>query len=205
MRIRGTAVAVAASIIGASAATATLDSIDIGRDEGVYSLRAETHLDAKPESIVNVLLDYERFGRISSVYKEYGYLDPLPDGTPIVYTRMEGCLLKIFCKSMTRVEALEVEAPNHIRTVTLPDRSDFKRSISDWMLEPEGEGTRMTYSLEMEPDFFVPPVVGPIILKRTLKQGGGRAIDRIELLAQAVESGRTLDTLEDVEATRQGR
>lgn len=177
----------AASLVGATAATATLDSIDIGRDGTVYSLYAETFLEASPESISNVLLDYERFGRISSVYKEYGYLDPLPDGTPVVFTRMEGCLLKIFCKSMTRVEKLEVAEPDHIRTVTLPERSDFKRSISEWSLEAEADGTRLTYSLEMEPDFFVPPIVGPLMLKRTLKRGGGRAIERIERLAQGVE------------------
>ena len=37
------------------------------------------------------------------------------------------------------------------------------------------------------PDFFVPPVIGPWYLKRTLRRGGGEAIDRIERLAQAVE------------------
>jgi hypothetical protein len=197
-----TAAAMAALLIGATAATATLDSIDIGRDGGVYSLYAETFLDASPASIASVLLDYERFGRISSVYKEYGYLDPLPDGTPVVFTRMEGCLLKVFCKSMTRVERLEVAEPGHIRTVTLPERSDFKRSISDWSLLPEADGTRLTYSLEMEPDFFVPPVVGPLMLKRTLRRGGGRAIERIERLAQAVDTGEVIDAVEarDVDA-----
>jgi hypothetical protein len=42
----------------------------------------------------------------------------------------------------------------------------------------------MTYKLEMEPDFFVPPVVGPWYLKRTLSQGGLRAVTRIERLAR---------------------
>jgi hypothetical protein len=188
MRNARTIIAIAIFLIGASASTATLNSIDVDRKGDVYSLVAETFLDATPEAISRVLLDYERFGRISNVYKEYGYLDPLPDGTPVVFTRMEGCLLKVFCKSMTRVEKLEVASPDHIRTVTLPDRSDFKRSTSEWSLEPEADGTRMTYTLEMEPDFFVPPVVGPMLLKHTLKQDGGKVIDRIEDLAQAVEA-----------------
>lgn len=188
MRNSRTIIAIAVSLIGASASTATLNSIDVDRKGEVYSLVAETFINATPEAISNVLLDYERFGRISNVYKEYGYLDPLPDGTPVVFTRMEGCLLKVFCKSMTRVEKLEVASPDHIRTVTLPDRSDFKRSTSEWSMEPEDNGTRMTYTLEMEPNFFVPPVVGPMLLKHTLKQDGGKVIDRIESLAQAVEA-----------------
>ena len=184
-----TGIAVATLLLGAAASTATLDFIDVGRDGGVYSLHAETFIDAPPQAIASVLLDYERFGRISSVYKDYGYLDPLPDGTPVVFTRMEGCLLGI-CKSMTRVERLEAAGPRYIRTVTLPERSDFKRSVSEWSLIGEGRGTRMTYTLEMEPDFGIPPVIGPLLIKRTLKRGGVHVIDRIESLAQAVEAGQ---------------
>jgi hypothetical protein len=180
------ALALGILLVAVSGSTATIESINVDHEGKIYSLHAETLLDASPEAIAAVLLDYERFGRISSVYKEYGYLDPLPDGTPVVFTRMEGCLL-FYCKSMTRVERLEAASPGHIRTVTLPDRSDFKRSISEWTFKQEAAGTRMIYTLEMEPDFFVPPLIGPPILKRTLRRGGGDAIDRIERLAQAIQ------------------
>jgi hypothetical protein len=38
--------------------------------------------------------------------------------------------------------------------------------------------------MEMEPNFWLPPFVGPWFLKRTLLQGAPAAIDQIELLAQ---------------------
>ena len=69
-----------------SASTATLDSLEVDKDGDVYSLYADTFLAASPAAIFDVLTDYEQFGRISSVYKEYGYIDPLPDGTPLVRT-----------------------------------------------------------------------------------------------------------------------
>ena len=181
--------AIGALFVAAAASTATIETISVDREQGVYSLHAETLLDASPEAITSVILDFDRFGRISSVYKEYGYLDPQPDGTPTVFTRMEGCLMSMFCKSMTRVERLESAETGYIRTVTLPEQSDFKRSTSEWIIETEGEGARMTYRLEMEPDFWVPPVLGPWYLKRTLLRGGGDAIDRIERLAQEIENG----------------
>lgn len=174
---------------GAAAWAATIESIDVERDGETYRLRAETILDASPEAIANVLLDYEQFGRISSVYKEYGYLEPAPDGTPIIFTRMEGCLLFV-CKSMTRVERLEIAEPGHIRTVTLPEQSDFRHAVSEWFIEENESGTEMIYTLELEPDFWIPPVIGPPILKRTLRRGGGDVVDRIERLAQAVEAGQ---------------
>jgi len=167
-----------------------LHSLDVTRDGGRYELVAETRLDARAEDIFAVLIDYEDggFGRISSVYKESDYLEPAPDGTPIVYTRMEGCLLG-FCKSMERVERLEVDEPHYIRTVALPEHSDFEFSVSEWELRPVDGGTEVTYRLAFDPAFWVPPVIGPLVLKHQLKAGGERAIYRIERLARGEPTG----------------
>ncbi len=181
--------ATAALVFAGTAAPATIQDLDVDKSRGRYELVAAAFLDAPPKAIYDVLVDYEdnRFGRISSVYKESDYLEPAADGTPIVYTRMEGCLM-FYCVSMERVERLEAKEPYFIRTVTLPERSDFTHSVSEWTLVPEGNGTRMIYRLEMEPDFFVPPVIGPWYLKRTLSKGGIRAVNRIERLAKEIET-----------------
>jgi len=165
------------------AVAADLDSVVVDYDAGRYSLDADAYMAAPRESVFSVLTDYDRFGRISSAYKEYRFLDPAPDGTPMIYTRMEGCVL-IFCKSLARTEYLYLTEPAHIRSVTVPEQSDFNHSISDWQLTPEGSGTRISYHLEMEPKFWVPPIIGPWILQRRLARGGAAAVDRIERLAQ---------------------
>ena len=125
-----------------------------------------------------------------SLYRELGesrYLDePAADGTPLVYTRMEGCMLW-HCMTLERTERLETEAPGWIKSTALPEASNFKLATSEWVLEPHGAGTMMTYKLEMEPDFFVPPIIGPWYLKRTLSQGGLRAVTRIERLARELD------------------
>jgi hypothetical protein len=165
------------------ARAATLDSVIVRYDAGRYELDADAFLAAPREAIFAILIDYDRFGRISSVYKEYGFLEPSADGTPVVFTRMEGCVL-IFCRSLMRVELLESEPPGFIRTITLPEQSDFERSVSEWELISEGEGTRIRYHLEMVPSFWVPPIIGPWILQRKLQSGGAHAVERIERLAQ---------------------
>jgi len=167
---------------------ATLDSVIVTYDAGRYELDADAFLAAPREAVFVILTDYDRFGRISSVYKDYGFMDPDSDGTPVVYTRMEGCVL-IFCRSLMRVERLESDAPGFIRTITLPEQSDFKHSVSEWQLTPEADGTRVAYHLEMVPDFWVPPIIGPWILQRKLKSGGEHAVERIERLAQELSPG----------------
>lgn len=170
---------------------ATLQNLDIDRRRGRYELVASAHLDATPASIYAVLMDYDdnAYRHISGAYKESRYLAPDDDGTPVVYTRMEGCFL-FHCVSLRRVERLETEKPYHIRSFTVPERSNFKYSTSEWELMPDGMGgTDMTYTLEMEPDFWVPPIIGPWYLKRVLSRGGAHAVMRIERLAR-VRDGR---------------
>ena len=184
--------AVAPVLVGACCActawAANLRNIEVSKDSGRYHLVADTHLAAPPEAIREVLLDFDndRYQRISEIYKESGYLPPDNDGTPIVYTRVEGCLL-FFCRSLRRVERLEVATPNLIRTAVLPDRSDFKYAVSEWHLDPEGNGTRLRYTMDLEPSFWLPPFVGPWFLKRTLLHGAPQAVDKIEELAQEAE------------------
>jgi Polyketide cyclase / dehydrase and lipid transport len=164
---------------------ATLRQVDVSREHDRYLVFADTHLDATPEAIYKVLLDFDgdRYSQISEIYKESGYLPPDGDGTPLVYTRVEGCLL-LFCRSMRRVERLEVVTAEYIRSRVLPERSDFKYALSEWSIEPETGGTKVTYRMEMEPDFWLPPFVGPWFLKRTLLHGAPDAIEQIERLAQ---------------------
>ena len=175
-----------------SSLPATLRSVDVSRRQGRYQVVADTHLDAPPEAIYKVLLDFDgdRYQRISEIYKESSYLPPDADGTPLVYTRVEGCLLR-YCRSMRRVERLEVVTPQFIRSRTVPERSDFKYSLSEWTFAPEGDGTRVTYRMEMEPNFWLPPFVGPWFLKRTLLRGAPGAIDQIEILARQEQTAAT--------------
>ena len=182
---------VLAGVLALVANSATLDTLEVTRDGGRYELYADTFLAASPSDIYAVLLEYDdnKFQRISSVYKESGYLDPASDGTPIVYTLMEGCIV-FYCLSMRRTEHLEKEEFNYIRTKAIPEQSDFKYSHSEWTFASAEGGTRMTYTMVMEPDFFVPPIVGPYILKRILRSGGARVISRIERMAQGEDMPR---------------
>ncbi len=172
---------------------ATIRNVTIDHDGTRYRLTSSTYLAAPREAVFRVLTDYEQFERISSVFEESRYLPPDEDGRTLVYTRLEGCVL-FFCKSVERVEWLETQAPALIRTTADPARSDVRYARSEWRLEQEHPGTRVLYSIELEPDFWVPPVIGPWIIKRRMVAGGVDAVARIEGLAQQMIVGQSAAT-----------
>jgi hypothetical protein len=76
-----------------------------------------------------------------------------------------------------------------IRATTNPEKSDFEVSNEVWVFEPEGAGTRITYRLEMDPKFWIPPLIGPYVLKKKMREDGIRALDRIEAIARDWKAG----------------
>lgn len=179
-------------LISGPCLAADLLSIDVEHDGGVYRMTSVTWFNAPRLGVFDVLTDYDQFDRISSVYKDSHFKPAAADGTPRVFTELKGCVL-FFCQTMRRTERLENTGLQAIRAITEPDLSDFKSSTADWTLTDDNGGTRVVYAIEMEPSFWVPPLLGPYVMKRKLRKGGADAIDRIELLAQA--SKATTDTL----------
>jgi hypothetical protein len=167
-----------------SAPAAELREIEVVRDDDYYRLRSTAWFINDQQALYEVLTNYDLFRYFTSAIVESRNLDPDKQGRPRYFTRMEGCVL-MWCKSFERTGHLELEPADEIVAIADPEESDFKRSYERWRLQPEKGGTLLIYEFEMIPDFWVPPLIGPFLIQRTLKAGGERALERIEALAQA--------------------
>ncbi|MEX0975856.1 MAG: SRPBCC family protein [Woeseia sp.] len=174
---------------GAISVAAELRDIEVERDEDRYRLVSEAWFAASPEDMYRVLSDYDLFEKFTSAFVEARNIEPDEQGRPRFFARMEGCVL-LFCKSFVRRGHLELAPHSEIVAVVDPAVSDFKYCHERWRLVRDGDGTLLVYTFEMEPGFWVPPVIGPYVIMRTLRDGGRDAIDRIEALAQGREPKR---------------
>jgi len=172
------------SCLASVATAAELRSLDVDRKRGHILVASETYMDAPPDAVFKILADYDGFTRISKIFTETRYLERDEIGNGLVYSRAEGCVL-FFCTKLERVEQLTVIPGREIVAVALPEQSDVDYSIGRWVLEPEGDGTRVLYGLEFKPSFWVPPLLGPLILRSKLRSRGREAADRVEELANA--------------------
>lgn len=163
---------------------AEITDIEIKRDGSRYLLVSTTYFDATPEQVFRVLIDYDRLAEISKSIKESRYMEPGDDGRLLVYTRIGACVF-FFCNTIEKIEHLEFTQPTYIQTTAIRDRSNVLYSRSEWELAAaDGGGTQVIYRLEFEPDFWVPPLIGSMIIKRVFIDDGASAVDKIEKLAQ---------------------
>jgi len=71
----------------------------------------------------------------------------------------------------------------------LPAQSDFSYGRADWQFRPAGTSTHLRFSAELEPAFWVPPLLGPWLVERSLREEAERTSAGIERLAAAVTHG----------------
>ncbi len=168
--------------ISAMAQAAEFRDIEVGREDGIYSMRSEVYFNVEPVHLYRVLTDFDLFKKFTSAIVESNNVAVDDKGRPQFYARMEGCVL-IWCRSFVRIGYLELKPNAEIIAISDPERSDFEISRERWQLIPEDEGTLMIYEFQMVPAFWVPPVIGPFYIKRALRSGGVDAVNRIEALA----------------------
>jgi hypothetical protein len=176
----------ACGLAGVTAQAAELIDIKVERDGARYKLESNIRFKVDQQSLFAVIINYDRFEEMSSIFIDTYNMEPGPDGKPRFYTLMEGCVV-IFCKQFERFGHLETTPYDEVIAKIDPETSDFRYSWERWQFKTEPEGTvLMRYQFEMEPGFWVPPIIGPYVIRRTLREGGIDAVDRIERIAQEV-------------------
>jgi len=169
-----------------TAGSAEVRSVEVLVEDGRYHLTSEFVIDADQDDLYAVLTDYELFKKFSSAIVASNNVEPDATGRPQFYTRMQGCVL-IYCHTFERQGYLLLKPKYDIIALSDPEKSDFKFSRERWRLSSEGDSTLMIYEFEMEPRFWVPPFVGPYVIKYVLKSGSTRAVHRIGALARGEE------------------
>lgn len=174
-----------AVLMTSQAHTAEIMSIDVDSNDGGYTMISEAWFDASVEQVYEVYRYWDYATQFSSAIVEARDIEQDEQGRPQFYIRNKGCVL-FFCQSFVRQGYIESEPLIEVRAVADPSLSDFHHSKESWTFEAHNGGTMVTYNLSMRPKFWVPPGIGPYLLKRKLRRNGGEAVDRIELIAQGI-------------------
>lgn len=174
-------------LAGAGQALSVETSLVQVRYDGV---RMDIHLDvllaAREPAVARVIHDYDRLGLVFPLVVDSGLLEDFGDGVHRVRADMEGCVL-IFCRHLRHV--LDVRrAPGSgawSSAQSVPGDSDVRAGHFSWRTEALAEDrTRLVLSGWVEPDVWVPPIIGPMAVRRGVERRFRDAMPRLERAAR---------------------
>lgn len=171
-------------LVSAPAAAAQFYSLQVSHEGGLYKMEADAHLAAPPDEVFKVLTDYEHLTRISPSMVRSTRVRQLDAATALVYTDSRICTF-LFCRHARELQRIAETSPLDLNAVVVPQASNnIKSGNATLHLEAEQDGTRMHWELSIEPDFWVPPWIGPLLLSGSLRSESQRSVEGIEKLAR---------------------
>jgi hypothetical protein len=172
-----------------------LTNMQVDRKGDRFYMNSTLLVEAPIESMLAILLDYNNLHQFSRGIVHSQVVTPDDDDVRRVYTHIRGCVAFI-CRSIERIEKLEVFDEHRIVATLVPELSkNVAWNLSTWELERVSvkakqannkpvQLTRIHYTLEFEPDFWVPPIIGGYLVKKSLSEDGVEILSRMEAHAQ---------------------
>lgn len=151
-----------------AALAADTSDVSIEKQDRVYVIRMAFEVHANARQVMSVLTDYQNPRRLTSAVRNREIISR-HDGVTRVRTELRGCTL-FFCKTMKVVQDV-TESADRIRADIVPEGSDFRSGYLEWSLTHDGsESTSVVLEAVMEPDFFLPPLIGSFLVRRALEK-----------------------------------
>lgn len=151
-------------------------------DHGVYELNLDVELHAQADRVFALISDMDGLHRLSSTILESSAMGPGPGGQQRRRLVMRTCLLFYCFKAIIVEDVVHIDKDTIIADV-VPELSEFRSGHTEWRVTSAGaSGTHIRLHSTFEPAFWVPPLIGPWIIKNRLVRAARETARRIEVL-----------------------
>jgi hypothetical protein len=166
----------------APAGAATILDTTVTEDDGRYRVAFDVRVDAGLARVREILTDLERSDELSDAVVEHALVEQRADGSQRVRFTLRSCVL-FFCRDLRKTTDVHGEENGDVVFVTVPEDSDFSAGHESWHFVADGAGTRLEYRADLVPTFFIPPLIGPWLVKMRIRDELETTAQRIEILA----------------------
>lgn len=171
------------ALLCAPAHAATILDTSVTEDDGHYRVAFDVRVDADILRVREVMTDLERSDELSDTVVEHALLEQRADGSKRVRFTLRSCVL-FFCRDLRKTTDVHGENNGDVVFVTVPEGSDFSEGRESWHFASEGAATRLSYRADLVPTFFIPPLIGPWLVKMRIRDELETTAERIEILAR---------------------
>jgi len=141
----------------------------VALDSGIYSVDVLVRIEAPLEVVFQAITDYDRLTEINASIVESHIVETQGADRYRVFTRVKFCVL-FFCKQIRQVQDMVEYGPALVKATILPESSDFESGYASWDLVVADNVTYMQFSTEVDPSFWVPPLIGTWLIRREMIQ-----------------------------------
>lgn len=155
-------------LMPAGAAAGDILEASVTHTDGRYDLAIRARIEAPGDAVYRAITDYSNLAAINPDIEVSELLEANPDGVSTVRTVIHVCIL-VFCKQVEQLQHVTHPDADTIEAVIIPEGSDFRSGFARWQLSsPTAATTELQFVETFEPDFWVPPVIGPWLIQRKL-------------------------------------
>lgn len=153
-------------------------------DKNRYIVELELIIGASKNRVFSILTDYSNFHKLNDSFIESALLKRIDDTHNKIRLITESCLL-LFCFNAVFVYFIEeIEGTQMIAQIDTV-MSDFNFGDAHINLEKSGNNqTRVHFYTVLQPSFWVPPFIGPWLLKPRILEEVRETFERVEEFAQ---------------------
>lgn len=147
-----------------------------------YVVDIDARFDVPADRLRALLTDYPNLGLVNDSIQRSEVLETISPRHHCVRTEARVCVA-LLCKTIVQVQDVSQLPDGDILATVRATRSDFSYGVARWQFHEESAGTRMHFRSEIEPAFWVPPLIGPWLIRRALQAEALESIANLERLA----------------------
>ena len=155
--------------------------VDVIHDSGVYTLSLEAWISSPVSKVHHMLTDYTHLELVNPAVKKSYIIETYNPDYHRVHTLIEACVV-FFCKRLIQVWDVEHQSDHIIMATIVPELSNFRSGNANWVLREESGGTRLRFTTQLEPSFWVPPLIGPWLISYKLRKEVLESVNNLERL-----------------------
>jgi hypothetical protein len=179
----------ALSCLAMQAHAAQVLGVHVTRNGTRILIDMDISIDAPPPAVFRALQDYGTMARYNPDLRSVRVEPTAVPDRVLLFTAVHTCVL-IFCKTMHQEQIMTATARadgGTLRAELVPHGGDFEGGYGLWTVRPCGPArpnTCMEVRIELIPAFWVPPVIGPWVIRRKMDEEARLTSAGLERTAQ---------------------
>ena len=151
--------------------------------DGTYTYEYSRQINGSSEKIFIILTDYEKYTKLNSNVQESRVISA-PGQQIRRLLKIRQCIF-FFCFNLQMVEKV-VQSKFSIESSIIRDASNFLSGLASWeLVKISGNQTLVRRRASQTPAFWIPPFIGPTLIKSVLFKELEETFTNLEILASS--------------------